>query len=88
MNWPQSVFIQGGKLYVADQGSNRILVWKSIPTLSGQPADYAIGQPDLTSGGTVLNANGFAMVTELWTDGIKLFSTSPYFNRVLVSPVP
>jgi sugar lactone lactonase YvrE len=46
---PVSVTTDGVRLYVADLGYNRVLVWNSIPTRNQQPADFALGQPDLTS---------------------------------------
>ncbi len=46
---PVSVTSDGQRLFVADLGHNRVLVWNTIPTSNAQPADFAIGQPDLTS---------------------------------------
>ncbi|MBK9167788.1 MAG: hypothetical protein IPM24_10020 [Bryobacterales bacterium] len=46
---PVSVTSDGIRLYVSDLGHNRVLVWNSLPTRNQQPADIAIGQPDLTS---------------------------------------
>lgn len=45
---PQGVWIQDGKLYVADTQNNRVLIWNSIPTSNGVPADVEIGQPNMT----------------------------------------
>jgi uncharacterized protein (TIGR03437 family) len=38
-----------GRLFVTDLGYNRVLMWRSIPTANGAPADLVIGQPDLSS---------------------------------------
>ena len=46
---PVAVTSDGVKLFVTDLGYNRVLIWNSIPTSNGQPADVAVGQPDLTS---------------------------------------
>lgn len=46
---PQGVWIQNGKLFVADTGDNRILIWNSIPTTNNQPADVELGQSNFTS---------------------------------------
>lgn len=46
---PVSVTSDGQRLLVADLGHNRVLVWNSIPTQNAQPADFALGQPDVTS---------------------------------------
>lgn len=44
LNWCYGVTIADGKLYVADTGNRRILVWNSIPDRCGQPADLVLGQ--------------------------------------------
>jgi len=38
-----------GRLFVADRGSNRILIFNSIPTSNNASADLVIGQPSFTS---------------------------------------
>ncbi len=47
---PVSVTTDGQRLFVSDLGHNRVLIWNSIPTQSGRPADVVVGQPDMTSG--------------------------------------
>ncbi len=49
MQTPVSVSTDGIRLFVADLGQNRVLIWNTIPTANGAPADVAIGQPDLVS---------------------------------------
>ena len=54
---PTSVWVAAGKVFVADLGLSRVLIWNSIPSRNGQPADVVLGQPDFTfpefkSGGT------------------------------------
>lgn len=46
---PMSVTSDGQKLFVADLGLNRVLIWNSVPTRNRQPADVVVGQPDMTS---------------------------------------
>ena len=46
---PVSVTSDGIRLYVADLGHNRVLIWNSIPTRNQTPADVVVGQPDMTS---------------------------------------
>ena len=41
---PEDMFVVGSKLIVADSGNNRILIWNTIPTASGTPADIVLGQ--------------------------------------------
>ena len=38
-----------GKLYIPDANNHRVLVFNSIPTVSGTPADAVLGQVDLNS---------------------------------------
>ena len=49
MHWPFQVMVHDGRLYVADAGNRRLLVWRDLPTVTAQPADFALGQVDLTS---------------------------------------
>ena len=61
MQTPVSVTTDGTRLFVSDLAQNRVLIWNSIPTTNGAPADYAVGQPDLLSSATnnsfVLNSS-------------------------------
>ena len=52
MQTPVAVTTDGTRLFVADLGENRVMVWNTIPTTNGAPANYVIGQPDLVSGVT------------------------------------
>jgi uncharacterized protein (TIGR03437 family) len=45
---PTSVSSDGSKVYVADLGLNRVLIWNAIPTRSAQPADVVLGQKEMT----------------------------------------
>lgn len=49
MHWPSFALVHDGRLYVADTGNRRVLVWRSLPTANGAPADFVLGQPDLQS---------------------------------------
>src|SRR5271157_876210 len=46
---PQGVWIQNGKLYVADTQNNRVLIYNHIPTANGASADVVLGQPSFTT---------------------------------------
>jgi uncharacterized protein (TIGR03437 family) len=48
---PVSVTSDGQHVFVADLGHSRVLIWNSIPTQNGQPADVVVGQPNMTSEG-------------------------------------
>jgi uncharacterized protein (TIGR03437 family) len=89
---PQGVWIQNGRLYVADTQNHRVLVWRSIPTQNNQPADIVLGQadfttapePDLTKLSTAARANNMLNPVSVTSDGRRLFVTDLGFNRVLI----
>ena len=89
---PQGVWIQGGRLFVADTQNNRVMIWNSIPTQNNQPADLVLGQPDFTSAPPVnqinlqLTASATTMLspTSVTSDGTRLYVSDLGFNRVLI----
>lgn len=89
---PQGVWIQNGKLFVADTQDNRVLIWNSIPTSNNQPADLVLGQPGFTTANAPpLQANNpTTSAAQLWnptsvtSDGVRLFVADYGFNRVLI----
>ncbi|MBS1835506.1 MAG: hypothetical protein JST65_22500 [Acidobacteria bacterium] len=62
---PVSVTSDGKRLFVADLGYNRVLIWNSIPTATETPADVVLGQPDMTS---ELSNNSSALCDSNGTD--------------------
>ena len=69
---PISVSTDGSRLYVADLGLSRVLIWNSIPTQNRQPADVVLGQPDMKTFG----ANRSDLLCESTgeaPDGTKLY---------------
>lgn len=89
---PQGVWIQNGRLFVADTQNNRIMIWNSLPTKNNQPADLVLGQPnfttspnlDLTKSSLTAAANTMLNPTSVTSDGVRLFVTDLGFNRVLI----
>jgi hypothetical protein len=49
LNWCYGVALYKQRLYIADTGNRRILVWDGIPTRNGAPADLVLGQRDFTT---------------------------------------
>lgn len=45
LNWCYGVAICDGRLFVADTGNRRVLVWNGMPQRNGAAADEVIGQP-------------------------------------------
>lgn len=89
---PQGVWIQNGKLFVADTQNHRVLIWNSIPTQNGQAADVVLGQKDFTSSQqpdpqqttVTAAANRLFSPVSVTSDGVHLFVTDLGFNRVLI----
>ncbi|MGA2134180.1 MAG: hypothetical protein ABSH50_17950 [Bryobacteraceae bacterium] len=89
---PQGVWIQNGKLYVADTQNNRVLIYNSIPTSNGAAADIVLGQPNMTTWvqvnianqTTSAAANNMLTPVSVSSDGTHLFVTDLGYHRVLI----
>jgi len=67
-----SVTSDGTRLFVTDLGHNRVLVWNSIPNANGAAADFALGQPDLTSATPNYGVKTDPADTTHWTSDLTL----------------
>ena len=88
---PEGLWSDGKKLAVADFGNNRVLIWNSIPTTNGAPADVVVGQPDFTSfdNPDPPDAQSLDQPGAVTSDGTSLFVADSRNNRILVySPFP
>jgi uncharacterized protein (TIGR03437 family) len=89
---PQGVWIQNGRLFVADTQNNRVMIWNSIPTKNNQPADVVLGQADFTTvipvpvaqAALTPAANTMLNPVSVTSDGIRLFVADLGYNRVLI----
>jgi WD40 repeat protein len=82
---PSDVAILGTRLAVADSGNHRVLLWNTLPTASGTPADVVIGQADFNSSTSACDARGFAYsVRVAFSPDGKLLVVDEDNNRVLV----
>ncbi len=89
---PQGLWIQNGRLYVADTQNHRVLIWRSIPTQNNQAADIVLGQsnfttapePNLTKLSTAAHATALLNPVSVTSDGTRLFVTDLGFERVLI----
>jgi uncharacterized protein (TIGR03437 family) len=97
MRGPQGVWIQNGRLYVADTGNNRVLIYNQIPTSNGAAADVVLGapdfttfvEPDLTQQKTNATASLVLNPVAVSSDGVHVFVTDLGYNRVLIwSSIP
>jgi hypothetical protein len=87
INYPVGVAFtpDGQKLIVSEPGNHRVLIWNTVPTTNGAPADLVLGQPDFTSSNTPGGAS-----TLLYPAGIlvtadgKLLIADVNYNRVVI----
>ena len=51
LSFPTAAFYheETGKIFVVDQGNNRVLIWNKLPSNNGVPADLVLGQKDFYS---------------------------------------
>jgi uncharacterized protein (TIGR03437 family) len=87
MSLPRFALSDGTRLFVADGGNDRIMVYNSIPTQSGQPADLILGEPDEFSDNTGENPDGTNALqtpTSMAFDGLNLYISDTYNRRVVV----
>jgi hypothetical protein len=77
MDFPGQVIITpDGKVLVADSDNNRVLVWTSFPSSSGQTADYALPITNYVNFGD-------SWPWGVWSDGTKVVVTATVAKAVL-----
>ena len=89
---PTGVLSDGTRLYVADGGNDRVLVWNTIPTVNAVPADVVLGQitdeVDLSSDSAypekVGGTDTFKTPGGLAWDGANLYVVDIFNRRVVV----
>jgi hypothetical protein len=96
MNFPRFALSDGTRLFVADGGNDRVLVYNTIPTQNAAKADVILGEPDefsdvVTSNTDIFTPNltqsGAAVTptpTSLAWDGQNLYVSDPSNFRILV----
>ena len=81
---PVSTYSDGTKLYVADTGNNRILIWNTMPTTNGATPSIALGQPNMTSNAVGTTATNMGGPSSVYSDGTRLFAVDNGNVRVLI----
>lgn len=88
LHWPYGIFYYKNQLFVADTGNRRLLIWNSLPTENGQPADIVLGQPDMISrnenGGGSANASSMRWCHDITVWNNNLVVTDAGNNRVMI----
>jgi hypothetical protein len=88
LNWCYGVFYHNGRLFVADTGNRRVLVWHQLPEENSQPADLVLGQPNMRSrnenGGDNPSASSMRWCHDITFWGENLVVTDAGNNRVMI----
>ena len=100
LNYPRFALSTGSKLFIADGGNDRVLVWNTIPTTNGVAADTVLGEPDFQQDVVSSASISIASTAIDNTGGVDLLPTpqsiaydpasrnlyisDPYNRRVLV----
>lgn len=96
LDYPTGIYVSpNGKLIVSDFGNHRVLIWNSIPTTNGQPADVVVGQPNFTTStlgnaankmnnpwGVWVSPEGKMLVADALNNRVLIFNTIPAINGV------
>jgi uncharacterized protein (TIGR03437 family) len=89
---PMSAISDGTRLYIADTGNDRVLVYNQIPTQNGTPADIILGQitalsDDVSDSNTpqnVASVASFKAPNSLAWDGTNLYVADTFNRRIAV----
>lgn len=70
--WPYGIHWDGARLWIADSGNRRVLMWNGLPTHNGQAADLVLGQQGFTCRDE--NAGGESSASSMrWPHGLALW---------------
>ena len=73
LSFPRYALSDGQRLYIADGGNDRVLIYSNIPTGNTPAADYVLGQPDFITYSPGDNADEIQTPTSLAWDGSNLY---------------
>jgi hypothetical protein len=84
MRGPVGLHHDGSRLYVADSGNHRVLVFREPITTSGQAAELALGQANLTTGGgNAVRGNTLGTPIGVAVSGDRLYIADADNHRIL-----
>ena len=88
MHWPYGILYHQGRLFVADTGNRRVLIWDELPQENGQPADVVLGQPNMLSrnenGGSSATASSMRWPHAIAFWGDNLVVADAGNNRIMI----
>lgn len=86
--WPYGVYWDGERLWVADTGNRRVLMWQGLPTRHGAPADLVLGQSGMArrdeNGGGEPSASSMRWPHAISLWGSALVVADAGNNRIMV----
>jgi len=82
---PSAAAIAGNRLFVVDQSNSRVLIWNTVPTTNGAPADVVLGEPTFTTVPPLNTVTQSSLLAPqgLWTDGFRLLVADTGNNRIM-----
>ncbi len=87
LDFPRYALSDGRRVFVADGGNDRVLIYESVPTSDGKAADWVIGQ----LGGLINQASdstdSMRTPMSLAWDGTNLYVSDTYNRRIMVYSV-
>jgi hypothetical protein len=85
---PLQICSDGTRLFVNDQHNNRVLIYSSIPTTDNAPANFVVGQSNMTGSlpnqGSAVSASTLNLPNGIYASGGRLFIGDGANNRVLI----
>jgi len=95
LSFPRFALTDGRRLFIADGGNDRVLVYSTLPTYNGAPADIILGQINekvnqvSDSAEELRRSSSDSLRTPLALafDGANLYVTDPFNRRVMVFSV-
>lgn len=84
LNFPRFALSDGERLFIADSGNDRILVYNQIPTENAAAADVVIGQPNFVQLTESEGPGSVRSPTSMAHDGTNLYVADPFSRRILV----
>jgi hypothetical protein len=84
---PPLPFSDGTRLFVADTGNQRVLMWNAMPVVNGASANVVLGQPDMTA--NTANNGGISAISLsqpgfVYASGGKVFVADTNNHRILI----
>ncbi|MCU1259185.1 MAG: repeat containing protein, partial [Bryobacterales bacterium] len=87
LSFPRFALSDGHRLFIADGGNDRVLIFSTIPTSNSTAPDIILGEPDEFTDNPGDGADQFQTPTSLAWDGTNLY-VSDVFNRRVVAYSP